>query len=79
MYLDFDSCIAETDFLNHLPLDKLIPSLRLDFNHTQYLDSGLAEPEPLAELLPHESIWIVGLIEQLLQFSQLLHTATKII
>lgn len=32
-----------------------------------YLNSRLAEPEPLAELLPHERVGVVRLVEQSLQ------------
>lgn len=37
-----------------------------------HLHSGFGEPEPLAEFFPHESIWIVGLVEEPFQFVQLL-------
>ncbi len=37
-----------------------------------YLHSGLAQAESLAELLPHECVRVVGLVEQSLQLAQLL-------
>ena len=37
-----------------------------------HLNPGLAEPQPVAELLPHESVWVVRLVKQPLQLVQLL-------
>ena len=37
-----------------------------------YLHSGLAQAQPVAQLLPHESVRVVGLVEQPLQLVQLL-------
>ncbi len=37
-----------------------------------YLHSGLTESKPLAELLPHECVRVVGLVEQALQLAELL-------
>ena len=38
------------------------------------LDPGLAQAQLLAELLPHESVGVVGLVKQTLQAVQLLQT-----
>ena len=37
-----------------------------------HLNPGLAEPQPVAELLPHESVRVVRLVKQPLQLVQLL-------
>ncbi|XP_067322340.1 serine/arginine repetitive matrix protein 1-like [Anolis sagrei] len=37
-----------------------------------YLDPGFGEAQPLAQLLPHEGVWVVRLVKQSLQLVQLL-------
>ena len=44
-----------------------------------HLDPGLAEPQLLTELLPHESVRVVSLVKQPLQAIELLQTETNII
>ena len=41
---------------------------------TSHLDPGLAEPQLLTELLPHESVRVVSLVKQPLQTVELLQT-----
>ena len=43
-----------------------------------HLDPGLAEPQFLTELLPHESVRVVSLVKQPLQTVELLQTGISV-